>query len=259
MLARLLGAMKEVAFESRKRRLARAPQATHAVTSGKDLSRLLPVELLGLSPTKPALHLEFLRRYTEAGLLQYDLRAPADRGPLVVNVDGSASMRGSKEIWAKAVALTLVELARRQRRRCLGIVFSSGPEVFEVQLTKHGRARSASHRMPLDAEELVRFAEHFPAGGTSFVEPLERSLHHVTDGAYRGGDIVFITDGEANVPAELVDRVNEERRKRRFMIRSIVIDVGRHQTRELERFSDEVRRVTNLTEDSLSDLFARFD
>lgn len=256
LLARLLGAMKEVAFEARKKRIARAPQMTHAVKVGRDLSHLLPVELLGLSKSRPGLHRDFLRRYEESQLLQYELNAPADRGPLVVCVDGSASMQGSKEIWAKAVSLTLVELARRQKRKCLGIIFSSGPELFEVELTQTGRANHA--RQPLSAEEVLAFAEHFPAGGTSFVEPLERALEHVTRGRYRRGDIVFVTDGEASVPASLVERLEAERRQRRFVVRTIVIDTGQHRTSAVEQFSDDVRRVTDLTGDSLSDLFQRF-
>ncbi len=31
------------------------------------------------------------------------------------------------------------KLARRQRRKCLGIIFSSGPELFEVELTSKGK------------------------------------------------------------------------------------------------------------------------
>lgn len=264
LLARLLGAMKEVAFEARKQRIARAPQITHAVKTGNDLSHLLPAELLGLSPTRPGLHRDFLRRFEESQLLQYELEAPADRGPLVVCVDGSASMQGTKEIWAKAVSLTLVELARRQKRRCLGIIFSSGPDVFEVELTARSgssdRPRTArgSSRSALAAEEVLRFAEHFPAGGTSFEEPLERALHHVTRGRYRRGDIAFVTDGEASVSPDLVERVHTARKERRFMIRTIVIDAGAHRTSAVEQFSDDVRRVSDLTSDSLADVFAQF-
>jgi len=256
LLARLLGAMKEVAFEARKKRVSRAPQTTHSVSTGHDLGHLLPVELLGVSTARPALHRDFLRRFEESRLLQYELKAPADRGPLVVCVDGSASMQGTKEIWAKAVSLTLVELARRQRRKCMGIIFSSGPELFEIELTSAKGRRTG--RLPLEAESVLQFAEHFPAGGTSFVEPLERSLFHVTRGRYRRGDIVFVTDGEASVPDALVQAIDEERRKRRFLIRTIVVDVEAHRTTAVERFSDDVRRVSDLTGDSLSDVFARF-
>jgi len=69
---------------------------------------------------------------------------------------------------------------------------------------------------------------------------------------------VFVTDGEASVPDALVQAIDEERRKRRFLIRTIVVDVEAHRTTAVERFSDDVRRVSDLTGDSLSDVFARF-
>ena len=147
LLARLTGAFREVAFESRRRRIQRAPQALHAVQTGQDLSRLLPSELLGIRKNPRGRHLEWLRRFAEGELLQYDLRAPAHRGPMVVCVDGSGSMQGSKELWAKAVALTLMEIARRERRRCLGIIFSAGHQtVFEVELLVRRAPRGSAGR-----------------------------------------------------------------------------------------------------------------
>ncbi len=83
-------------------------------------------------------------------------------------------------------------------------------------------------------------------------------MHHVTQGEYRRGDVVFLTDGEASVPPDLLERLRESKKKHRFVIRSTVIDVDQHRTSELEEFSDDVRRVSDLTEDTLADLFARF-
>ena len=251
LLARLTGAFREVASEARKRRIARAPQEAHAVRTGKDLAYLLPSELLGLRRARRGLHLDFLRRFSEAGLLQYDLTAPASRGPMVVCVDGSSSMQGSKELWAKAVALTLMDIARRERRRCLAIVFSDGPEVFRVELLSAGRGRKV-----VQDRAVLDFAEHFPGGGTSFEAPLAVALEAVTEGSYRRGDIVFITDGQADVSDALVARVRAARARHRFTLRSIEVDVEQSDRRGLLRFSDDVRRVTELAADSLADLFA---
>jgi uncharacterized protein with von Willebrand factor type A (vWA) domain len=254
LLARLTGAFREVAFEARRRRVARAPQELHEIKAGKELDRLLPSELLGLSKRRRALHLEFLRRLGEGELLQYDLHAPAARGPMVVCVDGSGSMQGSKELWAKAVALTLMEVARRERRRCLAVVFSGDEAVFEVELLAQGRRGQGRLRVVDDA--VLRFAEHFPGGGTNFEAPLRRALAAVAEGAYRRGDIVFITDGEASVSDALVADIAAAKKKHRFAIRAIEVDVGPSRTGTLERFADEVRKISDLTTDSLADLFA---
>jgi uncharacterized protein with von Willebrand factor type A (vWA) domain len=259
MLARLVGAFREVALEARRKRVARAPQELHEINIGKDLERLLPAELLGLSKARRALHLDFLRRLAEGELLEYRLHAAAERGPMVVCVDGSGSMSGSKELWAKAVALTLMEIARREKRGCLGLIFSDGPSLFEVEFLS--KKRGDKGRLKKRDEEVLRFAEHFPGGGTSFEEPLARALTAVSGEGpnglkYRRGDIVFITDGEASVSDALLQRIEERRKKHRFTIRGILVDGGQSSGAVLEKFCDDVRRVSDLTGDSVSDLFS---
>lgn len=253
LLARLAGAFKEVAFEARKRSIPRAPQTVHAVRQGSDLAHLLPSELPGLDRSRPTVHRDFVRRFVEGQLMQYDLRAPASRGPMVVCVDGSGSMTGSKEIWAKAVALTLMEIARREKRRCLALVFSDGPELYEVELL--GKGRGTGGRLAVRDEALLGFAEHFPGGGTNFEQPLRRALRAVTEERYRGGDIIFITDGEATIPDELVEAFRLGRRRYRFRVRGLLVDLESHRADALERVSDEVRLISDLTGDALVDLF----
>lgn len=254
LLAKLAGAFREVAFEARRQRVARSPQTLHAIETGAALDRILPSEILGLSATRRGLHLDFLRRLAERQLLQYELIAPANRGPMVVCVDGSASMAGSKEIWAKAVALTLMEIARREKRRCLALIFSSGVPLFECELL--GPKPGKGGRAEVRDEEVIRFAEHFPAGGTSFEEPLRRAVEAVSEGRYRRGDIVFITDGEATVTPDLIAEIDEQRRKHRFFIRGILVDVAHSSAATVERFADEVRRVTDIAGESMADLFS---
>lgn len=253
LLAKLVGAFREVAMEARRRRVVQAPQELHTVTIGAELERLLPSELLGLCRGRSrGLHLEFLRRLAEGQLLEYKLEAAAARGPMVVCLDGSGSMHGAKELWGKAVALTLMEIAKREKRRCLAMIFSSGHPLFELELL----GKTASGRTHVRDDDVLQFAEHFPGGGTDFEPPLERAIDAVTAGDYQRGDVVFITDGHASVSDGLVNRIERERNKHRFKIRTILVDVGDYESREVERFADDVRRITDLTADSISDMFA---
>lgn len=254
LLAKLVGAFREVAFEARRRRVVRNPQELHAVSTGAHLDRLLPSELLGLPRHQGVLHREFLRRFAEGQLLEYELHGASSRGPMVVCVDGSGSMQGTKEIWAKAVALTLMEIARREKRRCLAIVFSSGAQLFEVELL--GTGGRWNGRAPVLDANVLAFAEHFPGGGTDFEPPMRRALDAVAAGTYRRGDIVFITDGHAHVSDALVDEITSARKRHRFRVRGILVDVADADRSSLLRFCDEVREVTDLVADSLSDLFA---
>ena len=255
-LARLVGAMREVAFESRRRRAARSPQEMHAVALGAELSHLLPSELLGLrgaGGSGRALRMDFLRRFAERRLLQYRLEAPSQRGPMVVCLDGSGSMQGAKELWGKAVALTLMEIARRERRRCLALTFSAGAPLFEVELLASG---AGGARARVRDEEVLRFAEHFPGGGTDFEPPLARALEAVTEGTCRRGDVVFITDGHARVSEALVERIDGLRKRHRFRIRAILVDVAEHDRTSLDAFADDVRSVRDLASDAIGELFA---
>jgi uncharacterized protein with von Willebrand factor type A (vWA) domain len=254
MLARLVGAFRDVAFEARRCRLSRLPQEAHHVETGAELQRLLPSELLALATDRPGLRRDFYRRFSERQLLHYALAGAAQRGPLVICLDGSGSMGGSKELWGKAVALTLIEIARRERRRCLALVFSAGAQLFEVELL--GRRRAGNQRAPVDELAVLKFAEHFPGGGTSFEEPLTRAVEAVTEGNYRRGDVVFITDGQAALSPQLVQKISRQRRRHPFRIWGIEVDVQQSRSETLAQFCDVTRRVTDLASDSLADLFA---
>jgi uncharacterized protein with von Willebrand factor type A (vWA) domain len=82
----------------------------------------------------PILQKDFQRRFFDQELLQYSLRGVEEKGkgPMVVCLDGSSSMAGDKEIWSKAVTLTLLEIARRQRRLFRSICFSSEETPLQI-------------------------------------------------------------------------------------------------------------------------------
>ena len=109
--------MRQQALALRRRTFERTSEEMFDVELGRTLDRLLPPELLALRhpapPTRPRCAVS-----SRAQLLCYRLRGADERGrgPMIVCLDGSSSMAGEKEMWSKAVALTLLEIARRQRR-----------------------------------------------------------------------------------------------------------------------------------------------
>ncbi|MCA9541681.1 MAG: hypothetical protein KC620_22445 [Myxococcales bacterium] len=115
-LAALVGAFRSMARVQRERKVPRRGPEVYAVTLGNDPARLLASELSALR--HPLLRADVRRRFLEGRLLQYGLRDRDDRGrgPMVICLDGSGSMQGPRELWAKAVTLTLVEQARRHGR-----------------------------------------------------------------------------------------------------------------------------------------------
>lgn len=248
-LGQAVGRMRALAIALRKRSVERASTETYAVELGRDLDRLLPPELLALR--HPLLRRDFARRLVEGRLLSYELRGLDDRGrgPMIVCLDGSASMAGEKEIWAKAVALTLLEIARRQRRLFRFIGFSSREEpLFTLDLNPRDH-----HRVSVD--RALDVAEHFPGGGTDFEMPLDAARDGLAAARWRRGDVVLITDGECRVEPAWADRFLADKKRLGFSLFSVLIDVGPSSVETLASLSDKVTSVSRLTDEAVRDLF----
>lgn len=247
-LAALVGAFRRMARRERRRKTPRRGPEVYSIERGQDVGRLLAGELAALR--HPLLRRDVRRRFVEGALLQYGLRGDDDRGrgPMVICLDGSGSMQGPRELWAKAVTLTLVEQARRQGRACRAIVFDAGPEPFTRELVPP-RPPGGARRLP-DSDAVIAFAEYFPGGGTDFVPPLDAALATLAESRYRRGDIVFVTDGEASVPPAFEARFLAEKARLGFRLVGVLVDVGRVRGDVLARLADEVHRVSELSGDA---------
>jgi len=251
-LARMVGRMKFHAPALRKKIFERASEEILEVERGDSLHRLLPHELLTLS--HPTLRKDFFRRFLDQELLQYSLRGIEEKGkgPMVVCLDGSSSMAGDKEIWSKAVTLTLLEIARRQRRLFRSICFSS--EETPLQILD----MNPKERYQVEMEKVMDLAEYFPGGGTDFQKPLDAALECLKQSRYKKGDIVFITDGECQVSPEWAEKFRDEKEKLGFSLFSILIDVGSSSPGTLKEFSDRITTIKQLTGDEAKDIFVKF-
>ena len=258
-LARLVGAFRHFARAARRARFERRPTEVHAIERGRDLARLLPAEAGHLR--HPQLRRVFLRRYLEGDLLQYAIEGQdkGARGPLVVCIDGSGSMSGDKEMWAKAVCLTLLEIARRQKRHFRAIVFSGGQRdlrVFDLlKMPPPGRLEAP----PIQVQDLVAFADYFPRGGTDFQSPLDKALEILQHKKLRRGDIVFITDGESHVAPEWLAGFLAEKKRLDFQIYGVMVDVGGQglRTDVVERFADQITSISQLSAEDARDIFIK--
>ena len=251
-LARMVGRMKFHTLALRKKVFERASEEVLEVERGDSIHRLLPHELMTLH--HPVLRKDFYRRYLDQELLQYSLRGVEEKGkgPMVVCLDGSSSMAGDKEIWSKAVTLTLLEIARRQRRLFRSICFSSEDTPLQVL------ELNARERYGVEIEKVMDLAEYFPGGGTDFEKPLNEALECLRKSRYKKGDIVFITDGECQVSPEWAENFRREKHKLGFSLFSILIDVGPSSLGTLKEFSYRITTVSKLTGDEAKDIFVSF-
>ena len=268
-LATMVGRMKHHALALRRKNFERTSDEVFEVGLGAELSRLLPHELLSLQ--HPVLRQDFIRRFVDNELLQYDLRGveAQGKGPLIVCLDGSSSMQGDKEVWAKALTLTLLEIARRERRRFRAICFSSADApLYSVDLNTRVRYEA-------DMDKVLELAEYFPGGGTDFEKPLDAALGCIKEetrpastrqgrtrflfreSRFQRGDIVFITDGECRVHADWAERFTTEKNALGFSLFSILIDVGTSSLGSLKPFSDKITTVSQLTSKEAGDVFVK--
>ena len=251
-LARMVGRMKFNALALRKKVFERSSEELLEIEQGDALHRLLPHELLTLH--HPVLRKDFFRRFLDQELIQYSLRGVEEKGkgPMIVCLDGSSSMSGDKEIWSKAVTLTLLEIARKQRRLFRSICFSSADTPLQI-LDMNPR-----DRYEVETKTIMDLAEYFPGGGTDFQTPLDAALECLRQSRFKKGDIVFITDGECQVEPQWAENFRQQKERLGFSLFSILIDTGPASLGTLKEFSDRISTINQLTGDEAKEIFVKF-
>ncbi|MEU9887981.1 VWA domain-containing protein [Sphaerisporangium sp. NPDC051011] len=252
--AKLIGRFRTMAAGERARRVQHAGGEYVGVTLGDDLSRLVPSELAALAV--PALRAEFASRLAEGRLMVYDTQGEenAGSGTIVALIDCSSSMEDTdvggitREAWAKACALALLDQARATSRDFVAILFAS----------EERQQQFCFPRGQAGITEVIDFAEHFFGGGTSFSEPLDQAADLLADSwdadHVRHGDVVLITDGECRVTGEWLE--GWRRRKDAIGFRVFGVSIAQRPGRVLEELCDNLRHVTDLADvDSSRDLF----
>ena len=233
----------------RRRTLDRGVAESYDVERGSEIGRLIPAELVAMH--HPALRRDFGRRLLEGSLLQYRLREDEQKGkgPMVVCIDVSSSMQGDKELWSKAVALTLMDIARRQRRLFRAVMFSSGEGTLRILDLNRER------RYQPELAKVLEMAEYFPGGGTDFEAPVDAAVELLSEKKLKRGDIVVITDGECQVSDEWLRKLEAVKEELEFAIFGVLIDVGSSELSTLAKLSDRVTSLKKLTDEGAREIF----
>lgn len=190
-------------------------QETRGLTRSDDISRLLPSEAAMLARGRQVRQakLLFFARLAEKGLSTYErdgwgefptdinidrreIRPTADRGPILLCVDTSGSMRGPRETVAKALALECMRAAKAQERGCYVFAFAGPQEVRELELNMDAKS----------VNNLLDFLEKTFNGGSDFNAPVQRCLDRLTDAKWANSDILLVSDGELRQPGGEVMR-----------------------------------------------------
>lgn len=216
-IARMLGRMIRDFRFKRDARTKNVPIEPVGIVTGNDIGRLVPHEMA--RAYMPELRPLWMKDFAERSLLEYEMagKTPAGKGPIIEVHDGSGSMSGEKFVWASSLALTLLTCAHREKRDFAGIEFGSGGQV---------KSWIFGGRDELDPNEIVDFASHFYAGGTSTVGGLQEALRVMHEHPqFRTADVILVGDGQ-DYFREADQKVCDELRALGVRIHGITILTG---------------------------------
>jgi uncharacterized protein with von Willebrand factor type A (vWA) domain len=243
-ICELAGRFRRVAQSRQRRKTLHGLDEVVGVEPGGDLARLLPHELAKLAV--PELELETLRRLVERQTLCRDDQAsePVGQGPILVVVDESGSMAGEPVHTAKALALALAWLARRQNRWCALIAYSgdSGERLLPLP---PGRWNETA---------LADWLSEFLGHGSDLDVPIRELPRMSADLRAPAGvtDVILVTDAQVRIPGSLRTPFLAWKTAAQVRVQALVLgaDPG-----DLAAVADEVHRVDRL--DPASDAVGR--
>lgn len=212
-MVKYAGRMRHIARARQKGRVKYGMDSVGGVETGDSIERLLPEEMLGLGVED--MELDTLQRVieNEALCLEPIGTNEAGYGPIILAVDESGSMSGTKFTQAMAIALTVAFIARLQRRWVGLYTFQSGPHTRRVILDPN-KAKAD------DAEKLMKWITCFEGGGTD-AEVVTSVIPDQVDkgllGRVRGkADLLVISDGcfEGSVNKERFQKFKKDHQVR---------------------------------------------
>lgn len=193
-MAELFGRMDRDLRFKRSKRVVGGEDEIVDVQFGDNLRRVVPSELALLSD--PDWEDDFFARFAAGELLQFSTvgEENAGRGPILIVLDGSGSMSGERNVWARATAMCLLHIARLEKRDFGLIEFSSGGQLAEWLFPA---------KKPMEAEAVIDMASHMFGGGTTPIIGVQRATDVMKEAEpFRKADVVLIGDGEASFGPE---------------------------------------------------------
>lgn len=203
-IAQLYGRMeRDMRFQRAKRVVGGADEIVD-LKFGDDLRRVLPAELASLADED--MEDDFYMRYLGAEIRVWDTvgEEHAGRGPIIISCDESGTMKGERNIWSKALAMCLLNIARREKRDFAYIGWSGGAQCYVIEFKA---------KEPLKADAIVEMASHFYGGGTTPILGLAAADKIMDQVEFRKADVIKLSDGEAAFGPEdgrLRDKMTEK-------------------------------------------------
>ena len=233
-------------------RLPDAPGEITGVRFSSRPERMLASEAAMLH--HPVLRKLFRARHAEARLLSWETEAvlidwrvdpeaaarrhaappepeALERGPIIVCLDTSGSMRGAPENVAKAVVIAALRAAHEAGRGCKLIAFGGPDELIERDL---GDGETGLQAL------LGVMGQAFD-GGTDIQTPIERAIEGVRDARWASADLLIVSDGEFGCVPATLERLQQARDELGLRVQGVL--VGDRETMGLLEVCDDIHWV----------------
>ncbi len=242
-IAELAGKLTMLALSAQAQKIPKGCEEVYSLTLGRDFERMLPQELLRMQD--PDREIEFFRDYTEGRCLQYALKGKEKkaRGAMVVCIDESGSMSGTPDAWAKAVAIALLNVAKKQNRNFFVVHFNGNRNAKSLPV--HSFSKTEGY----EATKVIEMAEMFMDGGTDFMAPLDRARMCIDEEInFHKADIIFITDGECAVTNDWLKDFKAWKKSKEVTLFSVLVNTGwACSNASLKEFSDRITTLADIT------------
>ena len=227
------------------------PMETKGVTRSDSISRMLPQEaiLLGHPILKKMWHAKRaehalvsyavegtdLQTITEEREVQLERQESGnnkrkDRGPIIICLDTSGSMKGTPENIAKALVLECLGEASKTNRGCYVYLFGSTNEVTELELNADSQG----------LDRLISFLCMSFGGGTDVEGPLIQALEKCKETKWHNADILLVSDGEFSYKNDLAQKIKRRKNSHALSVQGLLI--GNHSS-TMSRICDPMHHV----------------
>ena len=178
------------------------------ITTGNDLSSLLPTELALLA--EPATQSVFYKNYATRRLqvfasTSHDTKGKKHRdGPVIICMDTSGSMKGEPVFVAKALTMAICIIAQRNHRPVLVVRYSEGHELFRL------------HNIGEQKKDILEFLSVVGMGGNNEDELFRWLFTDImpNEKDYDAADVLSISDfGWTSIGEESMELIECEKRK----------------------------------------------
>lgn len=234
-----LGRFKDTAREVQKKKSKNGSAEISTIKTGDNLELILPSEKANLC--NKTTRKDFMLKYTSKGLMEYEKVSSNEKnkGPIIICIDTSGSITSDQDVWEKSIAAGMLETAHLQKRDFACIIYSDKADE-PITILKDEIA----------PDKVMDIVERYHNGGTNFEAPLTKALNMIKTSKWNKADIVFITDGQANVSDVFLKKFLKTKEEKQFKVQGIVLDAGRGRATKtsVSSFCDEVVKVSDLAD-----------